>query len=78
VITFKRGTDRFDMTPLTWWPVRIYGRERKTANIVCSQGHPGLITEHDIAPDGTVSPSVVCTTEGCSFHDYVKLEGWEP
>lgn len=32
--------------------------------------------DHDIAPDGRVSPSVVCPFEGCDFHDHVVLEGW--
>lgn len=38
-------------------------------------------TNHTIAADGSVSPSVVCTGyrgEGCSFHEFVKLEGWPP
>lgn len=26
--------------------------------------------------DGAVSPSVVCPSQGCRFHAFVKLEGW--
>lgn len=37
-------------------------------------GH--LKGSHQIADDGTVSPSVVCTTEGCGFHEFIRLEGW--
>ena len=42
-----------------------------------TKGHEGLLTDHDIAADGTVTPSVVCTEEDCGFHDWVKLVGWE-
>jgi hypothetical protein len=46
--------------------------------VVCSRAHEGLIDEHEIAADGTVTPSVVCTESGCDFHDFVRLEGWAP
>jgi hypothetical protein len=32
--------------------------------------------DHEIAKDGSVTPSVVCPHEGCSFHDFIKLEDW--
>lgn len=31
---------------------------------------------HDITTEGVVSPSVVCPHAPCSWHVYVKLEGW--
>lgn len=31
---------------------------------------------HGIAEDGTIDPSVVCPFEPCTFHEWVKLEGW--
>jgi hypothetical protein len=31
---------------------------------------------HNIAPDGTVSPSVVCIREGCTFHEFIKFGGY--
>ena len=31
---------------------------------------------HTIAPDGTVSPSMVCTHDGCDFHEFIKLENY--
>lgn len=39
------------------------------------RGMGDLTETHEIASDGTVSPSVVCD---CGFHDLVKLEGWCP
>lgn len=55
----------------------------------CPNGHVGTLRHlhsgqgHAIAADGTVSPSVVCSypvegVEGCGFHDFIQLEGWEP
>ncbi len=35
------------------------------------------ILDHDIDADGTVTPSVVCPFEGCTFHEFVELEGWQ-
>jgi hypothetical protein len=31
---------------------------------------------HTVADDGTVSPSLVCPFAPCTFHEFVKLEGW--
>mgnify|MGYP001576936534 CR=1 FL=1 len=61
--------------PLTWHPVLL--DSRLTAELACNHGHSGLLSDHDIAEDGTVSPSVVCTSPGCGFHESVKLDGWE-
>lgn len=42
----------------------------------CSNGHIGALDDHEIAVDGTVSPSVVCQREGCTFHEFIRLEDW--
>ena len=53
----------------------------RAANLSCPlcgfRAGLGHNTNHEIAADGSVSPSVVCDNEGCSFHDFIKLEGWE-
>lgn len=54
-------------TPLTWRPVRIGNTGRFTAMVVCGAGHAGRVT-----------PSVVCTHDGCGWHEHVELEGWGP
>lgn len=41
----------------------------------CSQR--GLLDDHIILSDGTVTPSVVCGNEGCDFHEQVRLTGKE-
>lgn len=78
VVELSRASDPFEDLPLTWYPVtRESSKLPPTANVVCSQGHAGLIGEHEIAPDGKVNPSVVCTQDNCSFHEYITLIGWE-
>ena len=74
--------------PNTWKPVQDSNGQR-TATYVCPNGHNGCIVRHFITFDGVVSPSVVCTgypagfrsqgslAEPCSFHDFIKLEGWK-
>ena len=62
--------------PLTWRPVRIGSSERFTAMVVCANGHSGLLEDHEIGPDGTVSPSLVCPEVGCPWHETIRLDGW--
>jgi hypothetical protein len=33
---------------------------------------------HKVAADGTVHPSYVCPYPPCTFHEWVRLEGWGP
>lgn len=64
-----------DLLPGTWKGGNSpYGR---TALFCCSNGHIGSLSNHEIAEDGTVTPSVVCPHEGCNFHEFIKLEGWQ-
>lgn len=60
-----------------------YRRIRMDGKITAKLGCPlcgvtGYLDQHEIARNGTVSPSVQCTNGGCSFHDEVVLEGWAP
>lgn len=45
--------------------------------IKCPNDHKAFLTRHDIAADGSVSPSVVCPDDTCTWHVYVKLTGWD-
>lgn len=67
----------FQAPALTWKPLRKADGSR-SALIVCRRGHAGTITNHEIGIDGTVYPSVVCATEGCDFHEFIRLVGWVP
>ncbi len=65
---FKRGT----------WRPWDFGPQGKTAAFICPKcGNLAMLIDHKIAPDGTVTPSVVCPHEGCTFHEFIRLEGWE-
>lgn len=46
----------------------------------CANGHTLRLvsTVHAIAADGSISPSYVCSVTGCTFHEHVRLEGWDP
>ncbi len=69
----------------TIWPaggewIRIRDSEipRPTARVGCPTCGQSSALDHEIAADGTVTPSLVCARSGCKFHDHVKLVGWEP
>ena len=61
--------------PLTW-RFAIWNDGRRTAYFFDTNGHGLSLHEHIIARDGTVTPSVGCPIQGCGFHEYVILEGW--
>ena len=70
------GTRFYEVPKGTWLRVVLDGQA--TARIGCPTcGECPALGDHEIAPDGTVTPSAVCPT-GCGFHEHVKLEGWEP
>ena len=49
----------------------------RSAMVACPGcGQLASLSEHAIAADGTVSPSLICPYDGCSFHEWVRLEGW--
>lgn len=64
----------FEEPPNTWKRVFFKDDNQETALYTCPNGHSGLLDEHQISSDGTVSPSIICTE--CDFHDFVKLVGW--
>ena len=65
-----------DFKPGTWkeW---IFGPEQKRGAVftcpIC--GNACSLSDHEIAADGTVSPSAVCPYD-CGFHEFIKLDGW--
>jgi hypothetical protein len=68
------GPDR--PPPLTWKECNPRTRIIFKAELTCANGHGVSLRGHSIAPDGTVSPSVVCLERKCDFHDFVRLDGW--
>lgn len=43
----------------------------------CGGGTLGPPAPNGIHADGVVYASVVCAHKGCTFHDFVTLEGWD-
>jgi len=78
-MVIKRRTDRWDKTPLTWFPIR-YGKDGGgtglTASVNCVNGHGAALYDHAISVDGKVDPSLVCEVGSCGWHEFVTLEGW--
>ena len=66
--------NRWAAEPLTWWPGTSDGK--RTAIVACANGHACSISGHEIASNGRVTPSLVCPTDGCTWHVFVVLEGW--
>lgn len=59
-----------------WHPARLDGKH--TAMVTCDSGHAAYLSDHTIADDGTVSPSLVCPEKDCPWHVMAKLAGWKP
>jgi len=64
-----------DYLPGTWKGLKLQGGQR-SATVTCPVcGQTCTLIDHQIDPDGTVSPSLVCPYD-CGFHEFIKLEGW--
>lgn len=59
--------------PCGWW--RTQDGEVMLACPKCGQA--GSLADHQVAPDGSVSPSVECPQANC-FHGYVVLQEYQP
>lgn len=76
VVQLKHWTGPDRPPPLMWKHCHPRTRATFKAELTCSNGHGVSLRKHSIAGDGRVSPSVVCLAASCSFHDFVRLEGW--
>ncbi len=59
------------------------GDRRYFVEVCCPDCGVHLMLSHEnhaIAPDGTVTPSLVCsnTHDACAWHVFARLEGWPP
>lgn len=60
------------------WAPSTTADGRRSAKVWCGGcGGFGFLDGHDIADDGTVSPSLVCP-HGCGWHVWAQLELWPP
>lgn len=86
LVVIPRAPDGVDYGgPLGWSPVNDRSGVIK-ASVCCPNGHL-MALKHNVAADGTVSPSIVCTgwaggkpgeREPCDWHVFARLEGWTP
>lgn len=72
-----------DLPPPGYCPALTWARSEggiRGVLLSCAHGHEGILspTHHTIANDGTVTPSVVCPIKGCTWHEFVRLDGWVP
>lgn len=72
----RRITHDTRLYPGSW--KLIMQDSRMVVRVACPGcGVKGTLLDHEIAPDGTVSPSLLCP-DACGFHEEVQLEGWNP
>lgn len=60
------------LQPGTW---NLWTTGKRKVLFSCPRCNLVALLAHEIAPDGSVSPSVQCPKEGC-FHDTIRLMGW--
>lgn len=74
-----RGKLDHQPPPLSWDYLDPHRGFKNLALITCPNGHVTRMvsTVHRVDPDGTVHPSYVCTVGSCTFHRFIRLEGWQ-
>lgn len=66
---------RETIPPPCWTPLQ--DGDKRSASMICPNGHYATLLDHEIYQDGSVVPSVMCPPENnCGFHDTVRLVGW--
>jgi hypothetical protein len=71
MIELEHSTSTTEFAPLSW---RLVGSDDQVM-VKCAKGHLASL-DHEIAADGTVTPSLGCPTEGCDWHEMVRLKDW--
>lgn len=62
--------------PGTWKGISSPKGLRKSASLICPNGHTCNLRNYEILENGSVHPSVLCPTDGCGFNEFITLEGW--
>lgn len=58
------------------WFMPTNGKKPIICCPTCGGGLLGDDTPHEICENGDVNASVVCRHNGCDFHEFVNLVGW--
>ena len=72
----QRHESAGDVGPMHWTPCHASTRYRFKAEMTCPQGHGLTLRSHRVNRSGAVWPSVICPMPGCTFHEFVQLDGW--
>jgi hypothetical protein len=70
-----RGTN--EPPPMQWKACHHTTIARFKAEMTCPHGHALTLKSHSVSASGIVSPSVVCPSPGCRFHEFVALDDWD-
>lgn len=71
-----KGKKMYTIPKNLWKPAKSYDG-RLTAIVNCPKCDARCaLNNHQIAPNGDVSPSVVCPSPACNFHEFVTLNEW--
>jgi hypothetical protein len=74
-VALRRASSPGERRPGTWWPWLAGESQRVT--VWCGACGRSATIDHDIAADGTVTPSLMCPYDGCGWHVFARLEGWQ-
>lgn len=75
IVELAKADNFLRLAPGTWLKT---GGEGASVWVACGGcGARGMLSDHAIADDGTVSPSLVCPVE-CGWHVSGRLVGWTP
>lgn len=76
MMTFLQNDDH---KPKTWKIEKLIGlKPRKSVSFTCPNGHIYMLDKYQIQANGIVLPMVLCPADGCGFHEFIKLHGWNP
>lgn len=65
------------------WLIRTRDEKEKVITVKCPGCSNWSYLNHEINPNGEVSPSLVCDWDRkemggkCPFHEFIKLENWD-
>ena len=79
-VVFRRAKDDrlTSKNPGEWALLSDVVTGQTSADITCPKcGRIGSLMGHEVAADGSVTPSLVCPQDSCLFHRFGVLDGWE-
>ena len=57
----------------------VYKPVKHYAHISCPKcAQVIFLHDYKIEENGQVFPSIICPSDGCKFHEHIKLKDWDP